>query len=125
MGKCDKIIINMTMPKTCGDCKFGMKTCSGTDFCFITRHDTSVDCRASTCPLEEIPQARKKEPLPKITKCMSCGSTSFNKRSKVDNPYFKYIECRNCRSTSEKSPGHTWREAISGWNALNSVCDER
>ena len=114
----DKVILNMKMPSHCGECKLCMKTCEGKNFCLITRKPVNVDCKCASCPLQPVPGAKPRTPLPKLSACPSCGSTRFNKRTHISDVTFKYIECKKCGLTSESLPGKTWRAAIEGWNSL-------
>ena len=118
-----KCIIHLPLPETCGRCKLLVKTINGRAICYATKKTVSVDSKSHECILEPLPKtsAKKKLPLPKLTECSKCNSNSFNKHTKLDNAHFKYIECRKCGRTSEGCPGRTWREAIEGWNTLNTI----
>lgn len=114
----EKVILAMKMPENCGKCKFGMKTCNGNDFCFITRSTVSVDCKAKDCPLSEIPKSKKK-PEPKKVPCKLCGCKKATEGVDTTNNSKFYI-CSKCGNDSSTLFGATWRAAKENWNIINS-----
>jgi len=113
-----KVILRMKMPENCGKCKFGMKTCNGKDFCFITRDIIHVDCKAATCPLEEYEKpATKRKPMPKKLPCKSCGCKKIAEC--VMSTGGKFFQCTKCEKDSSGVLSNTWRAAIEVWNQFN------
>ena len=114
-----KVILNMKMPEHCGACKFGMKTCEGKDFCFITRKSVNVDTKSKDCPLSEYTTPKKKS-KPKKVPCKQCGSTRSTECVLAGDKFVKFFKCCKCGADSLSNPGTTWNEAILNWNAMNS-----
>lgn len=119
-NKTDKVVLNMKMPELCGKCKFGMKTCKGKDFCFITRKVISVDSKSPDCPLTEYPSARKNTRVKKLP-CKYCKHTRSSGVVLSTTGPDKFFKCCKCGADSSSNPGATWREAAINWNIVNSI----